>query len=99
MEPHNHHLHVDVDVSSSEIGSEHYGSSVPCVAQSKMFNKFAFNAVFAWVDTSAPNASSLMTMYRRNNTIVMNVAYAELEAKRTFSTVTNVVSFSFNITC
>ncbi|CAL5194093.1 unnamed protein product [Lathyrus oleraceus] len=27
MEPHNHHLHVDVDVSSSEIGSEHYGCS------------------------------------------------------------------------
>jgi hypothetical protein len=26
------------------------------------FNRFAFNVVFPWVDTSAPNASSSMTM-------------------------------------
>jgi hypothetical protein len=66
------------------------GLSVPCVAPSKMFNRFAFNVVFPWVDTSAPNASSSMTMYQKSNTIAMNVAYAELEVKRTFSTATNV---------
>ncbi|KAG4928341.1 hypothetical protein JHK82_054026 [Glycine max] len=37
-------------------------SYVPCVAQSKMFNRCALTVVFAWVDTFAPNASFSTTM-------------------------------------
>ncbi|KAF5953642.1 hypothetical protein HYC85_006498 [Camellia sinensis] len=55
------------------------------------FNKTASNVGFAWGSIIAQNANFLTMMFRRINTIVINVESAELEAKRTFSIVINVV--------
>lgn len=63
---------------------------VPCVAQNKMFNKNAKVVGFAWANTFVRSANSLMMMSPRNNTTVMNVGYAELEAKKTSFIVTSV---------
>ncbi|GMP49891.1 hypothetical protein CsSME_00016712 [Camellia sinensis var. sinensis] len=61
-----------------------------CVTRNKMFNKTASNVGFAWGSIIAQNANFLTMMFRRINTIVINVESAELEAKRTFSIVINV---------
>lgn len=58
--------------------------------QNKMFNKIVKVVEFAWGIISARYANSLMTTFRRNNSIVMNVEYVELVARRTFFTATNV---------
>ncbi|KAF5951390.1 hypothetical protein HYC85_009334, partial [Camellia sinensis] len=55
------------------------------------FNKTASNVGFAWGSIIAQNANFLTMMFRRINTIVINVESAELEAMRTFSIVINVV--------
>ncbi|XP_058003456.1 uncharacterized protein LOC110646705 isoform X2 [Hevea brasiliensis] len=48
------------DVSPLDLGLGHFGSSVRCVAQNKMFNSTASSAGFAWGITFAPNATSVM---------------------------------------
>ncbi|KAF2307462.1 hypothetical protein GH714_028888 [Hevea brasiliensis] len=80
------------DASKLDMGIGHFGSYVPCVALNKMFNSTASSAGFAWGNTFAPNATSLMMMFLSGSTIVMNVESAELEGRRISSTVIDVDS-------
>lgn len=65
-------------------------SSAPYVTQNKMYNSIASIVESVWGSTSVVNVNSLMMMFLKTNITVLNVAYAEPEARRTSFIATNV---------